>query len=139
MRVFAGKSCSKDGKEAVAEATATWSCVEPLDMILAFTSTERDPAEVARALADTFPGVRMAGCTTAGEHIGGQHYRGALVVAGIVSPKVRWSTTLVEDIASFDQATADRATRGLFEHLGIDSESFDPRELVCLTFIDGLS
>lgn len=81
----------------------------------------------------------MAGCTTAGEQIGGSHHRGALVVAGVISPNVRWKTTLVENIATFEQATADAAVGRLFGELAVDPASFDPRELFCLTFIDGLS
>jgi hypothetical protein len=81
----------------------------------------------------------VAGCTTAGEHLSGEHHRGALVLAGIVSPKVRWTTTVVEDIAAFDQSEADAASQRLFADLGVDQSWFDPRELFCLTFIDGLS
>jgi hypothetical protein len=139
MRVLQGRSPNPNGRLAVEEATRDWSLERQLDMLFVFSSTGQDPDAVASALAERFPGTPTVGCTTAGEQLGDQHYNGHLVVAGLASPRIRWATTLVPDLASFGEAQARDVTDGLLGALGIAREDVDPQKQFCLTFIDGLS
>jgi len=138
MKVLQGRSMSPMAARAVAEAADGWSGTP--DIIFAFCSSQQVPTEVAAALKARWGAVPVVGGTTAGEFLGGAHTTGSLVLAGLVDSGVRWATTLVEDVSRFDAATARRVAAGLLAALGLDeSAAFDPEELFCLTFIDGLS
>jgi hypothetical protein len=139
MHVLQGHSLKADGREAVAEATEGWSPPGgKIDIILVFSSTTQDPDAVARAIGERFPGVPMVGCTTAGEHLGKEHYRGGLVMTGLVTPRIRWATGLVE-VASFDEDKARIESDRLLAELQVSREDADPQKQFCLVFIDGLS
>jgi hypothetical protein len=139
MKIFEGSSLAVDPDQAVAEATDAWPRSSPPEMVLVFTSPVRPAEAVARALADRFPSARVVGCTTAGEHLSGAHSNGGLVAAGIASPKMRWATGLIEDVATADESRVRGVVDGLFAQLGVDRDNFDPRHYFCLSFIDGLS
>ncbi len=60
------QSCAGDPGDAVAELYD--GLVQPdLSLVLFFCSTQYDRSELAAALRERFPGVQVAGCTTAGE------------------------------------------------------------------------
>ncbi len=140
MQVFQGHSRKASGREAVAEATEGWQTRgQKLDIVFAFSSTAQDPDEVARALDERFPGTTVVGCTTAGEHLGKEHYTGSLVVMGLVTPRIRWASTLVASLATFDDAQARTQSDSLFSQLRIARDEVDPQKQFCLVFIDGLS
>jgi len=139
MEVLEGSSLATDADHAVAEAVGAWPPASAPDLILVFSSPVRPAATVARALAARFPAAQVVGCTTAGEHLSGAHSNGGLVVTGIASPKLRWSTALIEDLATVDEAGVRAVVDGLFARLGVDRASFDPRRYFCLFFVDGLS
>jgi hypothetical protein len=136
MEVFGGRSLEVDASRAVLEATSGWD--EP-EMILVFTSPVRPAADVASALVTRFPRAKVVGCTTAGEHLGGEHTKGGLVATGIRSSKLRWATAMVEDLATADTSRIRATVDGMFAELGIERETFDARKYFCLFFIDGLS
>jgi hypothetical protein len=139
MQVLQGRSPNPSGKDAVAEATRDWSPDHPIDMLLAFASTAQDPDEVASALASRFPGTPTLGCTTAGEHLGGHHYNGNLVVMGLSSRGIRWATAVAPDLESFREEQARDITDRLLAALHIARDDVDPQRQFCLTFMDGLS
>jgi hypothetical protein len=140
MRVLHGHSPKPNGKEAIIEATAAWpDGGRGLDLLLVFSSTTQDPHDVASALAARFPGTPMVGCTTAGEHLGGRHYNGEVVLAGIASPHIRWATAAAPELSSFGEAQAKATSDQLLGALGISRDDVDPQKHFCLTFIDGLS
>ena len=64
MKVFEGTSLLGSAKDAVAEATSDWA--SELDLLVAYCSTKQDAGEVARVLAEKFPGVPMVGCSSTG-------------------------------------------------------------------------
>lgn len=140
MKVFEGHSVAEDAGAAVAEATRDWD-VEPdaLNLILVFCSTKQDSGEVAQALASKYPGAQIAGCTTSGEHLSGKHFNGAVVLMGIRSDDIEWSTTLIDDLQDFDERTAMAAADALFAGLQLERDRVDPSEMFCMMFIDGLS
>ncbi len=137
MDVVQGSSSLTSGEDAVREATASWP--EAVDMIFVFHSSRQDAAEVSSALARRFPKARIAGCTTAGEHLSGQHYDGALVVAGITSPGTRWSVTVADNLTHFDLGTAVAVRDRLILDLGIAAADLNPSRHFCISFFDGLS
>lgn len=137
MKIDEGSSLSVDAATAVAEATAGWSG-QP-DVILVFTSPVRPAAAVAAELARRFPAAVIAGCTTAGEHLSGRHFEGALVATGISSPSLCWAATLIPGLAQADPARLRSHVDELFGRLAVDRAELDPRGYVCLLFIDGLA
>lgn len=137
MQIVEGSSLSTDAERAVAEAVNGWPSSP--DMILAFSSPVRPAAGVARALAARFPTSQIVGCTTAGEHLSGAHFSGGLVLTGLSSPKMRWATALIEDVATADEPRVRAAVDHTFATLGVDRDNFDPRRYFCLYLVDGLA
>lgn len=137
MRVLLGASFDTDAEKAVVQATQGWS--ETPEILFVFSSTQQDPVQVARCLSNRFPHTPMVGCSTAGEHLNGEHFRGSLVLSGLVESGVRWQTALIDDLEAFDRDVAEKRVEDLFEGFSIQRESFDPRNYFCLLFVDGLS
>jgi hypothetical protein len=137
MQIEEGASESPDPVVAVAEATTGWSSAPQI--IFAFTSPVRSATEVAAALARAHPTSAIVGCTTAGEHLGGRHYNGSLVLAGLTTPGIAWATRLLPAISRVGAGEARATVDELFAQLGVDRETFDPSDYVCLLFIDGLA
>jgi len=137
MEILEGSSLATDPERAVAEAVRGWTS-NP-DLILAFSSPVRPADGVARALAARFPASQVVGCTTAGEHLSGAHFAGGLVLTGLSSPRMRWATGLIDDLATADAARVRAVVDQMFATLGVDRDSFDPRRYFCLSFVDGLS
>lgn len=138
MQSYRGRSTLVDATEAVAEATRAWPATPP-NVVLAFSSTRQSPQAVRDALAARFPSSLIAGCTSTGEHLDGEHGRGSLVLAGIVTPHVRWTAETLRGLASFTPEHAQATVARAFEALDVDPAQLEPRELVALLFIDGLS
>ena len=140
MQVFKGHSGAEDAAQAVREATTGWELKgAKIDLLLVFCSTKQNAGAAARALAQRFPGVPMIGCTTSGEMLDDQHFNGHMVVSGIVSPKIRWAVTAIEDIKTMSEKKAAAASDALLSTLKVDRASLNPERHFCLTFIDGLS
>lgn len=137
MHIQQGHSRACDGAQAALEATQGWSG-DP-DLILTFCSTAQDPQQVAQALSGRWPKARVVGCTTTGEHLSGQHYRGSLVAMGISSPKLRWSTARIQGLGQLTEEKIQVAVQSMFQELGVDPEDMDPQQYFCLCFVDGLS
>ena len=94
---------------------------------------------MAQALGERFSDTPLIGCTTAGEHISNAHHNGSLVVMGLKTPRIRWTTSLVDDVNTFDEATARVQSDQLFAQLGVARDEVDAQKQFCLVFIDGLS
>lgn len=139
MKVLSGMSAAVDAAEAVAEATRSWNKKDEPHFMLVFHSTRQDPHAIAAELSKRFPGVPFAGCTTAGEHLNGQHYNGSLVLTGIHSPEIRWRVAVIESLKDFDEAGARRTADELLQSLELDRDDISPEKQFCLNFIDGLS
>lgn len=136
MQVYQGASTLTDATEAVAEAAAGMPAT--LEMLFVFSSTKQDPDTVAACLAERFPGVPLAGCTTAGEHLSGAHSIGGLVLAGLDESGLVWSSVNVPKVSEFGSAEAKALAEDLFQASGMDPEEMDPETAVCLLFVDGL-
>ena len=139
MKIWEGHSIHTDGEQAVAEATRGFPTDVRFDILFCFASTKQDAVRVAAALAQRFPGVPIAGCSTAGELLGATHRTGSLVVTALSSPRIRWTVTVAPELASFDEPAALGVRDRLLAGLGLDAAALDPAKHFCLTFIDGLS
>ena len=62
----------------------------------------------------------MVGCTTSGEMLDSQHFNGHTVISGIVSPLVKWTATVIEDIKTMSEKKATDATGRMVKALGLD-------------------
>lgn len=139
MDVFEGHSTNADGREAVLEAVRGWDTSREPAVVLAFCSTRQDAGDVARALQTRFPRAVICGCTTAGEHLSGQHHNGSLVLCGIVSPDIRWAVGVTRDLHAFDSHAASRFSDELLAKLRVSRDDLHPERHFALCFIDGLS
>ena len=141
MYVLQGQSQHSEARQAVSDATKDWALgTGSLDLLFVFCSTKQDPALVAKILAEKFPGVPTVGCTTAGEHIADRHLTGGLVLTGIRTPTIRWSTAIARNLSDgFSEEDARAVTDRLISQLGVCRDDLDPSKHFCLVFIDGLS
>lgn len=131
-----GRSSKPDPDEAVTEATAGMPAAA--DIVFAFASTQQEPVQTARALAQRFPTSLIVGCTSTGEFCNGDHSNGALVVSALTTPHIRWTAACVP-LADFNGDVAKTAVAKLFADLAIDREDFNPDHYVATMIIDGLS
>jgi hypothetical protein len=139
MDVYEGSSRKCAAADAVREATSGWPTAAAIGMIFVFHSTAQDAAEVAAELAVRFPRARVAGCTTAGEHISGRHDTGTLALVGVASGRIRWAVAVVGELDRFDVAAAEATRDKLLASLGRSQDDLDPSKHFCLTLLDGLS
>ncbi len=135
MRVHKGRSALEDGRAAVLEASEGFP--HDLDLLLVFSSTRQDAEEVAAGIRERFPGVPVAGCSTAGEHLDGVHSRDSLVLAGLEASGYAWGAATLS-LDGFDQARAEDGVAALLAETSTDLEHVEPETCVCLMFIDGL-
>lgn len=137
MKVRQGRSFATDGHEAVAEATEGWP--DRPQIVFAFCSMKQDAQAVVDALRARFGDVPIAGCTTAGEHMGGAHSNESLVAAAVYGSSMTWTAQVVRDLKAFGEEDAQRVSDALFEAVGADRETLDASRYFSLLMIDGLS
>jgi hypothetical protein len=138
MESLRGRSFASDAREAVVEATASFAGTSP-DLLLAFASTRQDPSKVHAELRERFPKATIAGCTTTGELMDGEHANGSLTVAALFTPNTRWSVQIISPLSAFEDGLARSAVEAAARELEIDVTQVDPRELVGILLSDGLS
>lgn len=139
MHIFTGRSYLADAKKAVREATADWTDENiELDLVLVFSSTKQSHRDVARYAQERFPNTLVVGCTTSGEHFEGEQINRSLVMAGLSTPTIKWSSTIVRNIQERDRQAVFDLTNDLFDRAEIDRDVFDASQYFCLMFVDGL-
>ncbi|MEM9615107.1 MAG: FIST N-terminal domain-containing protein [Actinomycetota bacterium] len=137
MDVRQGTSAHPDADAAVAEATTDWPA-EP-QLLIAFNSSTMDAGALSAALARTFPGSPLVGCTTAGEHLGDRHLSESFAVAGVWDSTVRWQTCAIRGLADFGTDDATAEVDRMLAALGADRETMEPNDYFAMLLIDGLS
>ncbi|MFK7741106.1 MAG: FIST signal transduction protein [Planctomycetota bacterium] len=136
MQLMKGRSTNKDAESAVQEATAAFETTP--EILFVFSSTTQNAADVTSAIAKRFPGVPVAGCTTAGEQLGAVHANGSLVVMGVADSEVAWSVRQVQNLEAQDSESLTATTAAMFDEVDLAPEEVDPNQAVCMLFIDGL-
>lgn len=137
MRVHTGHSKSQDSRTAADEAT--FGITGDPALLIAFAASTYDLRAVAETLSQRFPKTVIAGCSTAGEGVDGEHFQGSLGVLALDSPQLAAASRIVHGLAAFDEARATAVAAELFADLNISPEDADPTKAFCLMFVDGLS
>ena len=137
MKVRHARSLNENPRAAVAEGTACWEA-QP-QMIFAFCSPKIDPEGVAAALTERFPGTPLAGCSTAGEHLGSEHSTGSLALVAIYDSSLSWATQLISDVSTLNESRATKSVDELFLKLETERDLIEPDRHFALLLIDGLS
>ncbi len=141
MYVLKGSSLQHSGRAAVDEATADWSAsdLSTLGMILVYYSSRQSAEEISRRLAERFPGVPMAGCSTAGEFLNRERLEGSLVVMGICTPRIRWKVGVLTEVSGFTADQVAPLLKALSSGHGKTPDALDPDHHFALLLQDGLS
>lgn len=139
MQVYQGSSLARDARIAVNEALETIPVTVTPALVLAFFSTAQDGGQVAQALVERFGSIPIVGCSTAGEHLNGEHYNGALVVMALCSERLECAYEVIEGISQAGEQEVRRGVDRLFDGLRMDRARFRAQEYFALLLIDGLS
>ncbi|HMI94061.1 MAG TPA: FIST N-terminal domain-containing protein, partial [Polyangiales bacterium] len=110
----------------------------PPVLLLYFASSRCDFAGIAAALAERFPGVPSAGCTTCGEVGPAGCTTNGVSVAALRSP-ARAAVSLVEDLSALRFEQGGEVLARLTAALELRPFQLHPARHVLLTFTDGLS
>jgi len=109
-------------------------------LLLAFFSSDRDPAGVAKAIAEAFPDVPVAGCSTAGEIQAGVLLEGSITLMAFRSSDFRIIADLVQDIQQLTLHRAFEAGRQLRGRFAEIRRGNPPRgKSFAVMLVDGLS
>ncbi|MGQ4879774.1 nitric oxide-sensing protein NosP [Billgrantia sp. LNSP4103-1] len=110
-----------------------------LGFVLFFCSAEYPLETLGSAMGEAFPGVPLAGCTTAGEITPKGYCRGCIVAIGFGRRDFSVSCALIDDLAGFDLIQAQQLTGRLLEDCrGLAPGEPDGKRFV-MTLLDGLS
>lgn len=128
---------AQDPEIAVAELfAALWQ--HDCCLVLLFISPRYDPAALAPHLARLFQGIRVGGCTTAGEIGPGGYHESAITGISLAAPDFAASIGLLEGLSRQDAADMQATVRAT--RLAIyDSAPWARHEnLFAITLIDGM-
>ena len=106
--------------------------------IFVFHGTHHDPAALAGALAEAFPGTTTLGCSTMGE-VGPTGLTSGGLSAFAVGGQARLAVALVEDTPGFAFAQGERLMEELAGALALGREELAADRHLLLTLTDGLS
>jgi hypothetical protein len=132
-----GQSCAPGGRQAVAELHA--AIAQPdMALVVFFCSPDFDLDEVAGAIAHTFAGTPVVGCTTAGE-IGPAGCReGSLVGASLSGAEFTAATGGIDRLRDFEAIRAQSLAQDLMQRLE-SRVAETPEESFALLLVDGAS
>ena len=132
-----GQSCAADARQAVAELHA--AIAQPdMALVVFFCSPDFDLDEIAGAIANTFAGTPVVGCTTAGE-IGPAGCREqSLVGASFSSADFTVTTGGIDRLREFEADRAESLAQDLMQRLESTAE-VTPEESFALLLVDGAS
>lgn len=132
------QSCARDAGQAVAEFYA--AVVQPrMALVVFFCSCEYDLDALAEQMNRLFPGVPVAGCTSAGE-IGPDGYRShSLTGASFSSDSFVAVGGLLDDLSRFDISAGNELAQTLLQRLESKAPDASSDNSFALMLIDGLS
>ena len=135
---FEAISILEQDPRAVARALEERLRGAPPALILYFASSRADFAGIAAAVAQLYPGVPSAGCTTCGEVGPAGCTTGGVSIAALRSP-ARAAVTLVEDLSSLRFEQGGEVLARLSAALELRPFQLHPARHTLFTFTDGLS
>ncbi|HEX2980345.1 MAG TPA: FIST N-terminal domain-containing protein [Anaerolineaceae bacterium] len=137
MKVRAISTVKNSVNEAVSDLLAQAKGFQP-KMVVYFASTKYDPSQISASMEQAFPGATVFGCSTAGEIVSGEMFKGsisAMLVSGQVLEDI--DLAVVENIAegapipaAFDQFEA---------YFHAPMAAMDVNQYVGIVLMDGLS
>lgn len=128
-----------ESADAAAQSLASQLIHSPLSGVMFFCSAEYDLASLGHAMEAHFDGIRICGCTTAGEITGKGYARNGIVAMGFSSDAFAFEYAVINDLDAFDLKTAQRLTDQLLT--GCTSAQVAPIKghTFVMTLLDGLS
>ena len=138
MYVKTGCSIKPDVVDAVEEIAGQIK-QDSLKFILFFTSTIYDPDRLISLLSDRFPGVQIAGCTSAGEITSDGFQHNGITAAGFAGDKIEVVGEVIENLQNFQSLFAKTAVEKCCQKLGVNTDELDQNDFFGMTLIDGLS
>lgn len=132
------QSCATDARQAVQEFHAAVAQPE-MELVLFFCSSEYDLDLLASEMNRLFGGVRVVGCTTAGE-IGCAGYRAhSLTGASFAAGSNVAVSGLLQNLERFEIAAGHGFAQSLLQQLESRVPHADQKNCFALLLIDGLS
>ncbi len=112
---------------------------DQLEAVLFFCSAEYDLDRLAQSLNDVFAGVKVIGCTTAGEITPRGYDRGTLVGLGFHRDTFNIEASLIADLDQYSLAIAQQQVDTMIAKLREGSGQSISGKCFALTLLDGLS
>lgn len=137
--IITAHSRAADAREAAQDLRCQLQGVD-CALLLAFFSSDRCPEAVALAISEAFPGVPVAGCSTAGEIHDGDMLEGSITLMAFRSSDFHIVPELIEDIHQLTTQRAyecGRQLRGRFAEAR--NKAAAPGRTFALMLVDGLS
>lgn len=122
---------------AVAELAEGLGEVSDVAFLLVFASSRYDRAELVATLAERFPGVPRAGCSTAGEIAPGGVTERSLVAVAFPKARFQVDCAVLEGLSHFDIETGARLVADLRRRLSA-GRGDDRSGVFAVTLLDGL-
>jgi hypothetical protein len=135
---FEAISISEPDPVAVVRALETRLAGSTPALLLYFSTSQADFAGIAAALAERYPGVPSAGCTTCGE-VGPAGFTTRGVSLAVLHAPARAAVTLVEDLSALRFEQGSEVLTRLAAALELRPFQLHPARHALLTFTDGLS
>lgn len=135
-------------KVAASELSATRDAVAELKVrlgdgdyqhIIAFFAIEHDAQVLVDALTETFPGVPVSGCSTAGEIGPAGMMQGSVMLIAFPREGFRVHSDLIADIDRFGVERATATVRRLKSQIFTHPERLDNANAFAILLVDGLS
>jgi hypothetical protein len=125
-------------REAVAEIRSRLGSAD-FQHIIAFFAIEHDADALVAALSDTFPGVPVSGCSTAGEIGPAGMMQGGVLLIAFPHEGFRVHSELIADIDRFGVERATEAARRLKAQVSTQADRLLNGNVFALMLVDGLS
>ena len=124
--------------EQVADDLAAALAPEPTALVIAFVSSELDPAAVAAAMKARMAPAQVVGCTSFGEIAGPVASRTAVAVV-LDGVRVKYGVALAPDLARGPIQAGRAAVSAAANAMNLVAEELDPARHVAITLVDGRS
>ena len=112
---------------------------QSISFVLFYCSSTYALEALAQIMADTFVGINIVGCTTAGEVTRQGYEQHSIVAVGFSSEYFAISTTLIESMEKFDTINAQSTINALVEQCQSKQLAPIKGNSFLLTLLDGLS
>ncbi len=139
MPVRRGSSCLTDPAAAVAELRGRIMS-EKAEAVLLFISPLFDRASLREAINREFAGVKVIGCTTAGEITPEGYGEGTITGAAFHSDQFKINSVLLRDIADFSMEMGSDVVHAALNGLGLSfpTARHVPAQTFAMLLIDGM-